>query len=45
MLLEVFGDDPYYFNHYEGADITGLVSQYDADTTFEEYIAEETYSV
>ena len=41
MLLEVFGDDPYYFNHYEGADITGLVSQYDADTTFEEYIAEE----
>lgn len=33
MLLEVFGDDPYYFNHYEGADITGLVSQYDADTT------------
>ena len=40
MLLEVFGDDPYYFNHYEGADITGLVSQYDADTTFEEYIAE-----
>ena len=41
MLLEVFGDDPYYFNHYEGADITGLVSQYDADTTFEEYVAEE----
>lgn len=41
MLLELFGDDPYYFNHYEGADITGLVSQYDADTTFEEYIAEE----
>ena len=41
MLLEVFGDDPYYFNHYEGADITGLVSQYDADTSFEEYIAEE----
>ena len=43
MLLEVFGDDPYYFNHYEGADITGLVSQYDADTTFEEYIAEEHF--
>ena len=41
MLLEVFGDDPYYFNHYEGADITGLVSQYDADTTFEEYIAKK----
>ena len=41
MLLEVFGDDPYYFNHYECADITGLVSQYVADTTFEEYIAEE----
>ena len=41
MLLEVFGDDPYYFNHYEGADITGLVSQYDADTNFELYIAEE----
>ena len=32
-------------DHYEGADVTGLVSQYDADTTFEEYIAEETYSV
>ena len=41
MLLEVFGDDPYYFRHYEGADVSGLVSQYDADTTFEEYIAEE----
>lgn len=41
MLSEVFGDDPYYFRHYEGADVSGLVSQYDADTTFEEYIAEE----
>ena len=41
MLLEVFGDEPYYFVHNEGADITGLASQFDADTTFEEYIAEK----
>ena len=45
MLSEVFGDDPYYFRHYEGADVSGLVSQYDADTTFEEYIAEENLSL
>ena len=45
MLSELFGDDPYYFRHYEGADVSGLVSQYDADTTFEEYIAEENLSL
>ena len=45
ILSEVFGDDPYYFRHYEGADVSGLVSQYDADTTFEEYIAEENLSL
>ena len=36
---------PIILDHYEGADVSGLVSQYDADTTFEEYIAEETSSV
>ncbi len=41
MLLEVFEDDPYYFIHYEGADHSGSASQYDADTTFEEYIAKK----
>ena len=41
MLSEVFKDEPYYFVHNEGADITGLASQFDADTTFEEYIAEK----
>ena len=41
MLSEVFGDDPYYFIHYEGEGISGLTEQYDADTTFEEYIAEK----
>ena len=41
MLSEVFGDDPYYFIHYEGADHSGSASQYDADTTFEEYIAKK----
>lgn len=41
MLLEVFGDDPYYFTHYEGADLSSSASQFDADTTFEEYIAEK----
>ena len=41
MLLEVFEDDPYYFIHYEGEGISGLTEQYDADTTFEEYIAEK----
>ena len=41
MLSEVFGDDPYYFIHYEGEGISGLTEQYDADTTFEEYIAKK----
>ena len=41
MLLEVFEDDPYYFIHYEGEGISGLTEQYDADTTFEEYIAKK----
>ena len=45
MLSEVFGDDPYYFIHYEGEGISGLTEQYDADTTFEEYIAEENLSL
>ena len=39
ILSEVFGDDPYYFIHYEGEGISGLTEQYDADTTFEQYIA------
>ena len=41
MLSEVFGDAPYYFTHYEGADLSSSASQFDADTTFEEYIAEK----
>ena len=45
MLLEVFEDDPYYFIHYEGADHSGSASQYDADTTFEEYIADKNHNL
>ena len=45
MLSEVFGDDPYYFIHYEGEGISGLTEQYDADTTFEEYIADKNHNL
>ena len=45
MLLEVFEDDPYYFIHYEGEGISGLTEQYDADTTFEEYIADKNHNL
>ena len=41
ILSDVFGDDPYYFMHYESLEIDGTASQFDADTTFEEYIAEK----
>ena len=45
ILSEVFGDDPYYFIHYEGEGISGLTEQYDADTTFEEYIADKNHNL
>ena len=41
MLLEVFEDDPYYYIHYDDQDHSVSASQYDADTTFEEYIAKK----
>ena len=45
ILSEVFGDDPYYFIHYEGEGISGLTEKYDADTTFEEYIADKNHNL
>ena len=45
MLSEVFGENTYCFPHYEDEDIDGSVSEFDGDTTFEEYIAEENLSL
>ena len=39
MLSEVFGENTYCFPHYEDEDIDGSVSEFDGDTTFEQYIA------
>ena len=39
MLSEVFGENTYCFPHYEDEDIDGRVSEFDGDTTFEQYIA------
>jgi hypothetical protein len=38
-LSEVFGENTYCFPHYEDEDIDGSVSEFDGDTTFEQYIA------
>ena len=45
MLSEVFGENTYCFPHYEDEDIDGSVSEFDGDTTFEQYIAEENLSL